>query len=34
MAQLLRASSREADLVFDPFLGSGSTAAAAEVNNR
>lgn len=34
IAQLLRASSRESDLVLDPFLGSGSTAAAAEVNNR
>jgi len=34
IAQLLRASCREGDLVLDPFLGSGSTAAAAEVNNR
>lgn len=34
IAQLLRSSSREADLVVDPFLGSGSTAEAAEINNR
>jgi len=34
IAQLLRASSREGDLVLDPFLGSGSTAEAAEMNRR
>jgi len=34
IAQLLRASSREGDLVVDPFLGSGSTAETAEVNRR
>jgi len=34
ITQLLRASSREGDLVLDPFLGSGSTAEAAEVNRR
>jgi len=34
ITQLLRASSREGDLVVDPFLGSGSTAEAAEINQR
>jgi len=34
IAQLLRSSSREGDLVLDPFLGSGSTAEAAEINGR
>jgi len=34
IAQLLRASSRVGDLVLDPFLGSGSTAEAAEINQR
>lgn len=29
IAKLILASSREGDLVFDPFLGSGTTAAAA-----
>jgi len=33
-AKLLLASSRENDLVFDPFLGSGTTAAVAEKLNR
>ena len=31
---LIRASSHEGDLVIDPFLGSGTTAEAAEVNHR
>ncbi len=31
---LIRSSSRESDLVIDPFLGSGTTAEAAERNNR
>ena len=30
MAKLILASSREGDLVFDPFLGSGTTAAVAK----
>jgi len=34
VAHLLRSSSCDGDLVLDPFIGSGSTAAAAEVNNR
>jgi len=29
VAKLLLASSREGDMVFDPFLGSGTTAAVA-----
>ena len=28
-AKMMLASSREGDLVFDPFLGSGTTAAVA-----
>lgn len=31
---LIRASSREGDMVLDPFLGSGSTADAAQRNHR
>ena len=31
---LIRASSREGELVIDPFLGSGTTAEAAEINHR
>ena len=31
---LIRSGSREGDLVVDPFLGSGTTAAAAFLNNR
>jgi site-specific DNA-methyltransferase (adenine-specific) len=34
MAKLILASSREGDLVFDPFLGSGTTAAVARKLNR
>lgn len=32
--QLIRASSRKGDLVLDPFLGSGTTAASAETQGR
>lgn len=34
IAKLILASSNEGDLVFDPFLGSGSTAAVARKLNR
>jgi len=34
IAKLLLASSREGDFVFDPFLGSGTTAAVARKLNR
>lgn len=34
VAKLLQASSREGDLVFDPFLGSGTSAAVAAKLNR
>lgn len=34
LAKLILASSREGDMVFDPFLGSGSTAVAARKLNR
>lgn len=34
VSRLVRSSSREGDLVIDPFLGSGTTAEAAETNNR
>lgn len=32
--QLVRSSSRPGDRILDPFLGSGTTAAAAEINRR
>ncbi len=31
---LIRSGSKEGDLVLDPFLGSGTTAESAEINNR
>lgn len=31
---LLRASNKETDIVFDPFMGSGTTALACEEHNR
>ena len=34
LAKLILASSNEGDTVFDPFLGSGSTAIAAEKTGR
>ena len=34
ITHLIRASSRKDDCVIDPFLGSGTTAEAAETNNR
>ncbi len=34
ISHLVRSSSRESDLVIDPFLGSGTTAESAERNNR
>jgi DNA modification methylase len=34
IAKLILASSREGDLVFDPFLGSGTTAVVARKSNR
>lgn len=34
VSHLIRSSSREGDLIIDPFLGSGTTAEAAEMNNR
>ena len=34
LAKLILASSNEGDLVFDPFLGSGSTAVTAKKLNR
>lgn len=34
LAKILLASSRESDLVFDPFLGSGTTAVVAKKLNR
>ena len=32
--QLIRSSSRQGDLILDPFLGSGTTAVAAAMHNR
>lgn len=34
VAKLLRNSSKEGDLVFDPFLGSGTTAVACKIEKR
>ena len=34
LAKLILASSREGDMIFDPFLGSGSTAVTARKLNR
>ena len=34
LAKLILASSKEGDMVFDPFLGSGTTAVVAEKLHR
>lgn len=34
LAKLILASSKEGDIIFDPFLGSGSTAVTAKKLNR
>jgi site-specific DNA-methyltransferase (adenine-specific) len=34
LAKIILASSREGDIVFDPFLGSGTTSVAAKKLNR
>jgi DNA modification methylase len=34
LTKIIKHSSKEGDLVFDPFSGSGSTCVSAKINNR